>query len=257
MREGHSSGRIYTILESANPIRSFHAMLLSILIPTLDSRRSLFGRVHGHLTAQVAAAGLVEDVEILHLRDSGERSTGWKRNRLIEQARGEFVAFVDDDDGVSDDYLSRICDAIRAHPDIDCIGIRGIVRFRGLHPREFIHSIRYSDYRTCGRVYLRPPYHLNPIRRSIASRYRFADVYYSEDIDWARSMAFDEVLRKEHFIDSVLYYYASRRSWRYQWLLDHTETLRHSLGLRLDNRLRLQRLLGKAYARGSGAHAVQ
>lgn len=232
-------------------------MLLSVLIPTLERRRTLFSRVHGQLTAQAAAAGLAEDVEILHLRDNGERPTGWKRNRLLERAQGEFVAFVDDDDTVSDDYLPRICDGIRSHPGIDCIGIRGIIRFRGSHPREFIHSVRYSDYRTRGGVYLRPPYHLNPIQRSIASRYHFADVYYSEDIDWARSMAFDRALEKEYFIDSVLYYYASRRFWSYQWALDHTETLRHSLGLRLDNRLRIQRLLGKTFGRGSVANAAR
>ena len=230
-------------------------MLLSILIVTLENRRTLFDRVHSQLAAQAAAAGLLADVEILALRDNGERPTGWKRNRLLEQAQGEFVAFVDDDDTVSDDYLPRICAAIRAHPVIDCIGIRGIVRFRGGHPHEFIHSIRYTDYRTCDGVYLRPPYHLNPIRRSIAAQYRFADVYYSEDIDWARSMARDEALRAECFIDSVLYYYASRRRWIYQWALDHTETLRHSLGLRLDNRLRLERLFGKALVRGCRAIA--
>ncbi len=230
-------------------------MLLSILIPTLESRRALFERVHGQLIAQVAAAGLAEDVEVLHLRDNGERSTGWKRNRLIEQAQGEFVAFVDDDDSVSDDYLTRICAAIRSHPEIDCIGIRGTIRFRGTHPREFVHSTRYSDYRTAGGRYLRPPYHLNPIRRSIAARYRFEDAFYSEDIDWARSMSSDKALEKEYFIDSILYFYASRRFWFYQWALDRTETLRHGLGLRLDNRLRIQRFLKTVFARRAGANA--
>jgi glycosyltransferase involved in cell wall biosynthesis len=231
-------------------------MLLSVLVPTLEDRRILFNRIRGQLATQAANAHLQDDVEILHLLDSGERSTGWKRNRLIEQARGEFVAFVDDDDTVSDDYLPRICDAIRSHPGIDCIGIRGIVRFRGSHPREFIHSIRYPDYRTSGGVYLRPPYHLNPIRRSIASRYRFADVYYSEDIDWARSMASGKVLTNEHFIDSVLYHYDSRRSWKYQWVLDHTETIRHRLGLRLDNRLRFERFLKTRIFRRAGSDVI-
>jgi glycosyltransferase involved in cell wall biosynthesis len=232
-------------------------MLLSILIPTLENRRALFTRVRGQLAAQVAAAGLGAEVEILDLRDNGEQTTGWKRNRLLERAQGDFVAFVDDDDAVSDDYVPRICHAIRAHPGIDCIGLRGVVSFRGGHPREFIHSIRYSDWRSGDGVYQRPPYHLNPIRRSIAARYQFADVYYSEDIDWARAMARDDVLRAECFVDSVLYYYASRRPWIYQWALDHTETLRHSVGLRLDNRLRLRRLFERMFARGTGAIAAR
>lgn len=229
--------------------------LLSVLIPTLERRRALFNRVQGQLAGEAASGCLEQAVEILHLRDNGEHSTGWKRNRLIEQARGQFISFVDDDDRVSDDYLSRICEAIRTHPGIDCVGIRGVIRFRGSHPREFVHSIRYPDYMTRGGVYLRPPYHLNPIRRSIATRYRFADVCYSEDIDWARTMASDGVLQKECFIDSVLYYYDSRRSWKYQWLLDHTETIRHMLGLRLDNRLRIRRVFQNLSIRDSGPDA--
>jgi len=90
---------------------TFRDMILSILIPTLEARRALFDRVQGQLAGQAAAAGIEEDIEILDCRDNGERSIGWKRNRLIERAQGEFVAFVDDDDTVSDDYLPRICQA--------------------------------------------------------------------------------------------------------------------------------------------------
>jgi hypothetical protein len=61
----------------------------------------------------------------------------------------------------------------------------------------------------------------------------------SEDLDWALRMRDDRALQREEFIDSVLYYYHSRRWWCYQWLLDGTETLRHKLGIRMVNRLRL------------------
>jgi glycosyltransferase involved in cell wall biosynthesis len=214
-------------------------MLLSVLIPTLECRRGLFARVYGELAAQ--AKTVDGEVEILYLRDGGERSTGWKRNRLVAQARGEFVAFVDDDDRVSDDYVRRICDAIRSHPGIDCIGIRGTITFRGGHPREFVKSVRYADQCCRNGVYLGPPYHLNPIRRSIAARYPFANVSYSEDIDWSMRLARDGALRTECFLEPVLYSYNCRTAWGYQWLMDRTERLRHALGLRLYNRLRLER----------------
>jgi glycosyltransferase involved in cell wall biosynthesis len=215
-------------------------MTFSVLIPTLDARRELFVPLHAALTRQIREGGWDSEVEVLSLADSGVHSVGWKRNQLIARASGLFVAFIDDDDTVSPDYVSRICTTIRENPDIDCIGIRGQITFRGRHPHEFIHSLRYADYFSAGHTYFRPPYHLNPIRREIAARYRFPDVSYSEDIAWAMQMQRDGALRKEVFLDSVLYHYRSRRSWTYQWILDATESVRHRFGIRLANRLALQ-----------------
>jgi hypothetical protein len=54
--------------------------------------------------------------------------------------------------------------------------------------------------------------------------------------------------------------YHSRRWWGYQWLLDGTEGLRHRLGLRMVNRLRLRdsrisRPEAAPLGRGHGQHA--
>jgi glycosyltransferase involved in cell wall biosynthesis len=224
-------------------------VLLSLLIPTLEARRTLFLALWEHLRKQIQEAGLDEAVEILSLSGNGEKSIGAKRNELVEQARGEFIAFIDDDDLVSHDYVSRICDAIRRRPDIDCAGIRGLVTFRGKHAREFVHSLAYRDYFSRGGRYYRPPCHLNPIRRSIAERYRFAELSYSEDIDWALRIQRDGALKTEEFVDATLYHYRSRRWWYYQWLLDRTERLRHALGLRFSNRLRWYWLMNRRPAR--------
>jgi glycosyltransferase involved in cell wall biosynthesis len=212
-------------------------MLLSLLIPTIEFRRALFHRLHRELTAQILAGGWESEVEILYHSDAGERSIGGKRNDLIERARGRFVAFIDDDDAVSADYVRRVCETIRDNPKIDCLGLRGVITFRGGRPREFIHSLRYGDYFSRNHTYYRPPCHLNPMRREIAARYRFADVSYSEDIDWALRIRRDGALRREAYIDSALYLYSSRRAWNYQWLLDLTEGVRHRFGVRLSNRL--------------------
>ena len=215
-------------------------MLLSILIPTLEERRDSFRRLMEKLDRQIAGSSLAEQVEILCFLDDRRHSVGHKRNWLVEQARGEFVAFVDDDDGVSDEYVPMICRAILENPEIDCIGIKGRITFAGKSPRIFIHSIQYREYFSRGGIYYRPPYHLNPIRREIARRYRFADISYSEDIDWAMRVCRDKVLRNEYFIDEIIYFYASRRSWRYQRLLELSEPVRHALGLRLANRIRVR-----------------
>jgi glycosyltransferase involved in cell wall biosynthesis len=236
-------------------------MQLSLLIPTLERRRDQLARLVEGLELQVRNAVRSSQVEILTYSDAGEHSIGHKRNVLLGRAKGEFVAFIDDDDEVSERYIESICSALARRPEVDCLGIRGVVTFRGSHPRGFVHSVRYSDIFSRNHTYYRPPTHLNPIRRAIAVRYRFPDVSYSEDFGWALQMRDDCALQREEFISSVLYYYHSRRWWGYQWLLDDTESLRHKLGIRMVNRLRLRDLrispAGGAASpgKGHGQHA--
>lgn len=214
-------------------------MMLSVLIPTLESRREQFQHIWGRMISQIRAAGAERTVEVLYERDNREQSLGAKRNALIRRARGRFIAFVDDDDDISDDYISKLCEIISRRPDIDCIGIKGIVTFRGGHPREFSHSLRYQDYFNRRHNYFRPPYHLNPILRSVALRHPFRAASYSEDVEWALRLQRVGALQREEFIDTPLYFYKSRRWWSYQLLLDWSEPLRHALGLRMVNRLLL------------------
>lgn len=234
MRSFHASESVVKTKECEKS----HTMLLSILIPTLTERRAQFLALKGRLERQAADHNLGKRVEILAEEDNREQSIGMKRNLLIQRATGRFVVFVDDDDDVHDSYVPLICHAIESHPDLDCIGLKGTILFRGRHQRQFVHSLQYSDYATIAGVYCRPPYHLNPIRREIAARYRFADTSYSEDIDWSLRMRNDRALTREHLINESLYCYRSRRFWSYQWLLDRTERVRHLLGLRMVNRLR-------------------
>jgi Glycosyltransferases, probably involved in cell wall biogenesis len=229
--------------------------LLSVLIPTLIERREQFARMAAAIDNQIRSYGLEDEVEVLDLCDNRTLPVGEKRNSLLDRATGLFVAFVDDDDRLSEDYLVRICDAIRSNPDIDCIGLKLCITFAGAHPRTLIHSLRYQEYFSKDGVYFRPPCHLNPIRRSIARRYRFEPVNYSEDIDWAMRLCRDGALQREHYIDATLYYYLSRRRYSYQWLLDRTEPVRHALGIRLANRIRMKnRFLSLFSSASRGTH---
>ncbi len=218
-------------------------MLLSILIPTLDERAALFERIYSHLQSQIAGCGAAHEVEVLYLRDDRVLSTGEKRNRLVQAATGEFVSFVDDDDRVSNGYVSSILEILRGNSDVDCIGIRVVKTFKGKHAREYVQSLQYRDYFSRNGKYYGPPYILNPIRRSIAARYPFMPVSYSEDMEWALRLSEERALKKEKFLDAILYHYDSRRDYLYQWLLDKTESFRHALGLRAANRLKLAKFL--------------
>jgi hypothetical protein len=152
---------------------------------------------------------------------------------------------VDDDDDVSDTYVEAICDALRLHPEVDCLGITGLVYFRGVHPHRFVYSARYDHYFSREGVYYRPPYMLNPTRRALAAQFPYANVNFNEDMDWALRVARAKILKCEWMLDEILYYYYSRRHWYVQWMIDVTEPIRHPLGLQYANRLRVARWLAR------------
>jgi len=162
-------------------------------------------------------------VEILSECDNRETPVGAKRNLLVQQARGRFVSFVDD---VSDGYVSKLCEVIERRADIDCIGIKGIVRFRRGHPQEFYHSLRYQEYFSRRHAYFRPPYRVNPILHSMVLQDPFRAVNYSEDVEWALRLQRAGALRCEEFINTPLGFNKSRRRWIFQLLIDWSEPLR-------------------------------
>ena len=113
-------------------------MKLSILICSLEDRLVQLQQLRTKLIDQSD----MDVVEILTETDAGEMHTGAKRNKLLLQAKGDYIAFVDDDDMVSDDYVSKILKAIETNPD--CCGLEGIITTDGNNPHLFIHSV------TCG-----------------------------------------------------------------------------------------------------------
>lgn len=180
---------------------------LSILIPTLSSRASILARLIKKLETQIMALGPTPEVEVLIFEDNKQNSVGAKRSKLLQEAQGEFVVFVDDDDDISNDYVYQFMRAIKDNPGIDCIGMRGVITTNGQDPRQVVYSVKNRDHCESGGVYYRPPSHLTPIRRTIAARYMYADRSFGEDSDWAKRVMRDRVLHKEFFVDKVLYHY--------------------------------------------------
>lgn len=217
---------------AAIKVTATNECLLSILIPTLESRRSLCDRLCSELGRQIERANAGKAVEVLRLCDAGLVTVGAKRNQLIGMARGRFLVFVDDDDAVSEDYVEQLVTLLRNHPDVDCISFAGEINFRGKHPCKLIHSIKHKDWYHSQGQYLRPPCHITPMRREIVRNYAFAEVNYGEDMDWALRISRDGVLKKELLLDRVFYFYNCRRHYALQWLLDRSQTFRHVLGLR-------------------------
>jgi glycosyltransferase involved in cell wall biosynthesis len=161
--------------------------ILSILICSLESRRELLHQLLASLYAQIKYLSNSGDVEVLYLIDSKEITVGEKRNKLLDLSKGKYVVFVDDDDRVSGDYISLILKAAESNPD--AIGITGIITWDLKNPKMFRHSLDYGkECPTIDNVYNKPPYHVCPIRSTIAKSHRFPEISYGEDAQWAGSL---------------------------------------------------------------------
>ena len=177
-------------------------MKLSILIPSLTDRAEQKDKLVAHLEKQCTP-----DVEVRELVDSGELTIGAKRNILLESALGEYVCFVDDDDRVSMDYIPTLLKAIESKPD--CVSLRGVITWKGENPEIFEHSIRYDEYKTTDNAirYERYPNHLNCIKAEIAKQFKFPETSFGEDTDFATQIKKSGLLKKEIFVDKILYHY--------------------------------------------------
>ena len=61
---------------------------------------------------------MTPEVEIVKFIDKGELTIGAKRNQLVKRSKGEYIAFIDDDDLVSFDYVSKILKAIEKNQTV-------------------------------------------------------------------------------------------------------------------------------------------
>ncbi len=178
-------------------------MKLSILICGLENRKEERDTLINALINQ----SIAQDVEILIKIDNGEIKIGYKRNVLLNKAQGEYVCFIDDDDMVSSDYISKALKAIESKPD--CCSLTGVITWDGDRTEIFEHSIKYSQYKTTDNAvkYERYPNHLNVIKSSIAKQFKFPEINHGEDTDWATQIHNSGLLKKETEINGVLYHY--------------------------------------------------
>jgi len=132
----------------------------------------------------------------------------------MDQAKGKYVAFIDDDDEIGNDYLASVLNAIETQ-EPDVIGLIGVMRWQRSKilrtNHKFTHSIEHTRWweRGNGRntEYFRPPNHLNPIKREIAKQFPFQEISFGEDKEWSERIAKSGLLKKEVKIPAVIYYY--------------------------------------------------
>lgn len=183
---------------------------LSILICTLAKRKEMLEDLVYKLNLSYLHPD-TSDFEIL-IDDSEFDTIGEKRNRLLSQAKGKYICFIDDDDSVSWNYVLLLMQGIEK--DVDCCSLVGLYRVDGKDDGLFEHSIKYHKYKTNKQdegvvliKYERYPNHLNCIRASIAKQFKFPEKNWGEDTDWATQIKKSGLLKTEHIIDQIIYYY--------------------------------------------------
>lgn len=163
--------------------------LLSILISTLPSRIATYSQLISELDRQATG----KPVEIIALCDNRARTTGEKRNSLLQSAQGQFSTFIDDDDSIAADYVDSILEAIVANPAVDAIGF-GVQTIYGRRRPSTVHYDLANA-----------PGFFMPWRVSMMRRHLFPSVSVAEDQDWAARM--NQEARRFAKIDKVLYFY--------------------------------------------------
>ena len=183
-------------------------MKLSILICSLYRRKDFLKKLKNKLLPQVT-----NEVEILYDIDDGAKTIGQKRNQLLDKSQGKYIVFIDDDDLVSDDYVSKILEGI--DKDVDVIGIHLIMNVDGKYDEYTYHSLKYrtwyheADPTNPGRLrYFRNPNHLNPVKREYAMKAKFPQINNGEDKSYSMNLL--QYLKTEHYIESPIYYYMVR-----------------------------------------------
>jgi hypothetical protein len=171
---------------------------LSILTPAIWNRESA-----KFLAAAISEQIGSDPVEHLVLFDNRARSIGAKRQSLVDIARGEYIAFVDDDDDVSEDYVERLLEATKTGADVITFRQRAI--YNGLESEVHFGINNHDGPFTPGGITLRAPWHVCAWKRERVQGCLFSESNYGEDLVWclqARRRA-----RTAHHIDAVLHTY--------------------------------------------------
>lgn len=179
---------------------------LSILIPTLITRKGYFENITSVLNQQIKTLNAQDKVEILAYTDNREKTTGYKRNVLLQKAKGLFSVFVDDDDMVASFYVAEILKAIEENPEIDAIGIQGIYSEDGGKKEPFETSLAHHWEKVNG-WYYRTINHISPIKTELAKRVLFPDKVRFEDYEWTMALKETGLLKSEVVIKKKMYFY--------------------------------------------------
>jgi len=174
----------------------------SVLIPTIPGREASLQSLLTSIREKIGRLAPHLHVEYCIAFDNREKSIGAKREELLQKANGKYMAFIDDDDAITDAYIEDLRDMIA--------GRYHVMRLRGqIQQFTFTHSLqnKLTDMMARDGVFLRPPNHLNPMLTDVAKLVHFGDAVRGEDLDWTIRLAKRNFLEREFSSDPSRIHY--------------------------------------------------
>lgn len=177
----------------------------SALIPTIPGREAGLHRLLESIHEKVARICPEMRYEICVAFDNREMSIGMKRQKLLEEAKGKYLSFIDDDDTITDAYLEDLWATIR--------GGFHVMRLRGqMQEYTFVHSTEITTDSPMAThdepaIFQRPPNHLNPMLSILAKSVPFKNAVHGEDLDWTLELYRRKLLLSEYRSDPSRIHY--------------------------------------------------
>lgn len=171
--------------------RKRYAYDVSFLIPTITGRESVLASLLASIHDKMRGQELRYEIVVEY--DGKEQTIGKKRNKLVQRARGKYIAFVDDDDEITPAYVRDLVATVR--------GGYSVMKLRGrIHDKTFVHDlcIGVNDPLAVGQVFQRPPNHLNPMLRDVSICFQFPEVKFMEDFHWSYRVAVRGFLQTQY-----------------------------------------------------------
>lgn len=182
-------------------------MILSILIPSLVERSNKLNYIQNRINNLILKDNLSNKVEVLTEIDNRELTTGKKRNILKERANGLYVCYIDDDDDISDDYLTEILNAIEiSNADVItfCLNknTNGVFEYQNIFSKFMAQGYLVGSD---NKILVMLPVHLCPHKKGLADKIRFPHTCFREDYEYM--LLLDKITKTEYHIDKSLYFY--------------------------------------------------
>lgn len=196
----HWNADMYTYIR-----RKEYAYDWSVLIPTMPGREVGIHSLIVSVREKVQRICPELRIEFCIAFDNRERSIGMKRQQLLKQATGKYLSFIDDDDDITDAYITDLLECVQ--------GGFHTMRLRGqMNQYTFTHStvVQLTDpmaTKTDPPVFQRPPNHLNPMLSDIAKLIPFKDALRGEDLDWTLRLYKSKFIGTEYRSDPTRIHY--------------------------------------------------
>lgn len=174
-------------------------MKLSILTPTIPGREKQLAALQKKIADQIGDS----PVEHIVFHDNKKRSIGAKRQVLVDVALGEYMAFVDDDDDIFDNYVQEILAATESGADVITFHEHAI--YNGLESEVHFGINNQDGPFVPGGITIRAPWHICAWKRSKVAGCLFGEQKYIEDIIWCRQAR--QRIKTEHHIPKMLHIY--------------------------------------------------